>query len=72
MLEGCLKNGEVLRKLRAAISDLVTDANFDCREQGMSLQVRVIEALSNDCKRTATPPLKKKKKGHDFRTGICF
>jgi len=38
MLEGCLKNGEVLRKLIAAISDLVTDANFDCREQGMSLQ----------------------------------
>merc|ERR1719204_380334 len=38
MLEATLKNGEVLRKIITAISDLVTDANFDCREQGMSLQ----------------------------------
>jgi len=37
-MEGCLKNGEVLAKIISAISDLVTDANFDCREQGMSLQ----------------------------------
>jgi len=37
-MEGCLKNGEVLTKIISAISDLVTDANFDCREQGMSLQ----------------------------------
>jgi proliferating cell nuclear antigen len=37
-MEGCLKNGEVLSKIISAISDLVTDANFDCREQGISLQ----------------------------------
>jgi len=37
-MEGCLKNGEVFAKIIAAISELVTDANFDCREQGMSLQ----------------------------------
>jgi len=37
-MEGCLRNGEVLTKIISAISDLVTDANFDCREQGMSLQ----------------------------------
>jgi len=38
MMEGCLKNGEVLTKIIAAISDLVKDANFDCREEGMSVQ----------------------------------
>jgi len=38
VLEACLKNGEVLRKIISAISEIVTDANFDCREQGMSLQ----------------------------------
>lgn len=37
-MEGCLKNGEVLVKIIAAISELVTEANIDCREQGMSLQ----------------------------------
>jgi len=37
-MEGCLKNGEVLTKIISAISELVTDANFDCREDGMSLQ----------------------------------
>jgi len=37
-MEGRLRNGEVLAKIIAAISDLVTDANFDCREQGLSLQ----------------------------------
>jgi len=37
-MEGCLKNGDVLTKIIAAMTDLVTDANFDCREQGMSLQ----------------------------------
>jgi len=37
-MEGCLKNGEVLVKIIAAISELVNEANIDCREQGMSLQ----------------------------------
>lgn len=37
-MQGSLKNGEVLVKIIAAISELVADANFDCREQGMSLQ----------------------------------
>lgn len=37
-MEGCLKNGEILVKVIAAISELVNEANFDCREQGMSLQ----------------------------------
>jgi len=37
-MEGTLKNGEVLSKIISAIGDLVVDANFDCREQGMSLQ----------------------------------
>jgi len=38
MLEACLKNGEILRKIMGAIGDLVTDCNFDCNEQGLSLQ----------------------------------
>jgi len=37
-MEGCLKNGEVLVKIVNAISELVNEANFDCRESGMSLQ----------------------------------
>jgi len=37
-MEGCLRNGEILVKIIAAISELVNEANFDCREQGMSLQ----------------------------------
>jgi len=37
-MEACLKNGEILVKIINAISELVNEANFDCREQGMSLQ----------------------------------
>jgi len=37
-MRGYLKNGEILAKIAIAISELVTDANIDCREQGMSLQ----------------------------------
>jgi len=38
MLEAVLKNGDILRKIMVAIGDLVTDANFDCNEYGLSLQ----------------------------------
>jgi len=38
MVQATLKNGEILRKMIAAISDLVTDGNFDCNENGLSLQ----------------------------------
>lgn len=38
VVEACLKNGDILRKMIAAISDLVTDGNFDCNENGLSLQ----------------------------------
>jgi len=37
-MEGLLKNGDILSKIISAIGDLVTDANFDCTEQGISLQ----------------------------------
>jgi len=37
-MEGTLKNGEVFGKIIAAISELVTVANFDCTDSGMSLQ----------------------------------
>jgi len=37
-MEACLKKGEILVKVINAISELVNEANFDCREQGMSLQ----------------------------------
>jgi len=38
VVEACLKNGELLRKMIGAIGDLVTDANFDCTSNGLSLQ----------------------------------
>lgn len=38
VVEACLKNGDLLRKIIAAISDLVTDGNFDATENGLSLQ----------------------------------
>lgn len=38
MIEACLKNGEILRKIMGAIGDLVTDGNFDCSSNGISLQ----------------------------------
>jgi len=37
-MESCLKNGDVLARIISAIGDLVTDANFDCNEDGISLQ----------------------------------
>jgi len=37
-MEGCLKNGDILRKIIVAISDLVIDVNFDCDNLGMTLQ----------------------------------
>jgi len=38
MMEACLKNGEIVKKIIGAISDLVTDGNFDCNDKGLSLQ----------------------------------
>jgi len=38
MLEAVLKNGDILRKIMVSIGDLVSDANFDCNEYGLSLQ----------------------------------
>jgi len=37
-MRGCLKNGDVLVKIVAALSEIVKDVNIDCRELGMSLQ----------------------------------
>lgn len=38
MFECTLEQGEILKKLVAAIGDLVENANFDCTEEGISLQ----------------------------------
>lgn len=37
-MRGCLKNGDVLAKIIAAIHEVVKDVNIDCRKVGMSLQ----------------------------------
>lgn len=37
-MKGCLKNGEILTKIIAAICEIIVDANIDCRREGMSLQ----------------------------------
>jgi len=38
MFEARLTNGVVLKKLVEALKDLVTDANIDCSEEGLSIQ----------------------------------
>ncbi|GMI59578.1 hypothetical protein ScalyP_jg4699 [Parmales sp. scaly parma] len=38
MFEARLTNGSVLKKLIEALKDLVTDANIDCSEEGLSIQ----------------------------------
>jgi proliferating cell nuclear antigen len=38
MFEARLTQGSLLKKVVDAIKDLVTDANFDCNEGGISLQ----------------------------------
>jgi len=38
MFEARLTQGSILKKLMGAITDLVTDANFDCSSEGISLQ----------------------------------
>ena len=37
VIEACLQNGMLLKKIMRAISAVVTDVNFQCTEQGMSL-----------------------------------
>jgi len=38
MLEALISHGGILKKLMDAIKDLVTEANFDCSSNGISLQ----------------------------------
>merc|ERR1712159_298158 len=38
MLEARITQGSLLKKLVEAVKDLVTEANFDCDAQGISLQ----------------------------------
>lgn len=38
MLEACLEQGQLLKKVIEAIKDLVTDANWDCNDSGIALQ----------------------------------
>lgn len=38
MFEATLNQGEVFRKVIGAITELVTEANFDCSEEGVALQ----------------------------------
>ena len=40
VLEARLVQGAVLKKIVESIKDLVTDANLDCAETGITLQVR--------------------------------
>ena len=38
MFEARLINGSILKKLLEALKDLVSDANIDCSEEGLSIQ----------------------------------
>ena len=41
MFEARLVQGGLLKKIIEAIRDLVQDANLDCSEQGIAMQVKV-------------------------------
>lgn len=40
MFEARLVQGSLLKKIVEAIKDLVAEANVDCNEQGLTMQVR--------------------------------
>ncbi len=41
MFEARLLQGSLLKKIVEAIKDLVQEANVDCSDQGLTMQVRV-------------------------------
>lgn len=41
MFEAKILHGSVLKKIIEAIRELVTDANLDCNERGITMQVRL-------------------------------
>jgi len=41
MFEARFVRGSILKKLIEAIRELVVDANLDCTESGISMQVRI-------------------------------
>ncbi|KAG5456484.1 MAG: proliferating cell nuclear antigen, partial [Olpidium bornovanus] len=38
MFEARMQQGSIIKKILDAVKDLVNDANFDCSEEGISLQ----------------------------------
>lgn len=40
MFEARLIQGSLLKKIVEAVKDLVSDANLDCTEEGLTMQVR--------------------------------
>jgi len=46
MFEARIVQGSVLKKIIEAIRELVTDANLECTEQGINMQVNTASAKS--------------------------
>lgn len=46
MFEARLLQGSLLKKIVEAIKDLVQEANVDCNEQGLTMQVRATLSFS--------------------------
>ena len=44
MFEAKILQGSILKKIVEAIRDLVTDANLDCNERGITMQVTIISS----------------------------
>lgn len=47
MFEAKILQGSVLKKIIEAIRELVTDANLDCNERGITMQVMKISYFMN-------------------------
>lgn len=45
MFEAKILQGATLKKIIEAIRELVVDANLDCTENGISMQVRTVPAI---------------------------
>lgn len=57
MFEARLLQGSLLKKIVEAIKDLVQEANVDCNEQGLTMQVRAALSFSGIDRLTPTAQL---------------
>jgi Proliferating cell nuclear antigen, N-terminal domain len=60
MFEARIVQGSQLKKIIEAIRELVVDANLDCNEAGITMQVRYLKSIDNGCSPEAAKVFKDK------------